>query len=307
MSGMASTTDYFFSSTIPFQELFKGKGHIWDVLDDLPQFLESYNDTLIHPSATIHPSASIRNCIIGKNSKIYEGVTLRDSVIGENCVIGHCSEIARSIILNNVSIPRFDYVGSSLIGNNVRLGGMVSLASRRYDSNSVSIFVGTDEINTNKAKLGSVIGDNTIVGYGTHINPGVLIGPNCLISALCDIRVFIPRFSRVILKQQISVISANDEIKSGPREIITNKDSFSLDSFLSNIIESNNYNKYGGNIVDETELKKDLGMDSLDFETLTVQIEQMLGIQIHPFERTMQNFKTIASLKALINSKLNRM
>lgn len=204
---------FYFAISEPYFPLFDGTTFVWDALSRLPSFLEAIpgkrensENSLIDATAFVHPSAIIKNSYIGPLAKIHEGVVVRDSVIGRQTVIGHSSEIARSIVLDRVSVPRFDYIGASIIGNAVRLGGMIACASRRFDSENVTIRIKGEIYQTAFKKLGSVIGDNSVLGFGVHCNPGTLIGPDTLIMPHVEVQGFIPPNSLVVVHQRMRIL-----------------------------------------------------------------------------------------------------
>lgn len=113
------------------------------------------------------------NCIIGPNCFI-RGFTS----IGNNSKIGNAVEVKNSIIGDNVSIGHLSYVGDSVIGNNVNLGAGTITANLRHDNSNVFSIVKEKLINTNRRKLGAIIGDNVHTGIHTSIYPGRKIWPN---------------------------------------------------------------------------------------------------------------------------------
>jgi NDP-sugar pyrophosphorylase family protein len=153
-----------------------------------------------------HESAYIHNCLFGKNVEIYEGCSIRDSIIFDNSTIGHCSEIARSIILKGCMIPRFNYVGGSLIGERTRLGGCVSLATRRHDNKNIEIIIGNIAYNTYNNKFGSIVGSDVLIGFASHLNPGCCVGKNTIVSPYSDLRISIPSNSIVQITQKVKII-----------------------------------------------------------------------------------------------------
>jgi UDP-N-acetylglucosamine diphosphorylase / glucose-1-phosphate thymidylyltransferase / UDP-N-acetylgalactosamine diphosphorylase / glucosamine-1-phosphate N-acetyltransferase / galactosamine-1-phosphate N-acetyltransferase len=203
----------YFTISDSYAQLFYRTKHVWDALRRLPSFLETNKGkglnseaSFIDNSAYVHPTATIKNSYIGAGARIYEGVVIRDSIIGSETVIGHSSEIARSIVLEYVSIPRFDYIGASIIGNSVRFGGMIACASRRFDSQEITIRVRGRSYQTEFKKLGSVIGDNSMLGFGVHCNPGTLIGPDTLIMPHVEVQGFVPANSLVIVHQRQKIL-----------------------------------------------------------------------------------------------------
>lgn len=160
---------------------------------------------IISEDAWVHFSSIVVNSYLGPGVKVYEGCTVRDSIICSNTVIGHCSEVTRSIILENCSVPRFNYVGGSLLGENIRLGGCVSLATRRHDDQEVTLRIKDYLWKTRLIKFGSIIGSNVRIGFATHINPGTVIGMGCLIGPMIDLKKYIPPMSFVSLRQSIRI------------------------------------------------------------------------------------------------------
>jgi bifunctional UDP-N-acetylglucosamine pyrophosphorylase/glucosamine-1-phosphate N-acetyltransferase len=159
---------------------------------------------LICSSAYVHPTAQVKNSIIGPNASIYEYVTVRDSLIEANSVVGHCGEVARSIIGKDVSLPRFNYIGGSIIGRSVRVGGCVSTATRRFDDADVMLRYKEDQLPTHQRKFGALIGDGTIIGFASHLNPGVVIGRRCLIGPYTDLRRDVPDDYIIVSDQKLS-------------------------------------------------------------------------------------------------------
>lgn len=190
----------------------------WKILINLNQYMEQLAEkyknnsdyikidgNIIHKSAIVDKTAKVTNCFVGAKVYIYEGVSVRNSVIFDYSVIGHASEVARSVILKHCSIPRFDYVGGSFLGESVRLGGCVSFATRRHDDKDVCISYGNLIIKTDQNKFGSLIGDNTKIGYGVHLNPGTVVGNDCLIMPYVDLSGSIGEKSIVYNKTQVAI------------------------------------------------------------------------------------------------------
>lgn len=197
-------------------ELFGGADAL-KAMENLKTFLLSYkvdkNGNFIHRSAKIHNSAIVKNSFVGPKTTIHEYVTVRESLLWEGIQVGHCSEVVRSIVLSQCSIPRFNYIGSSIIGNNVRFGGMCAFATRRFDDDDVFISSDLGKISTNKKKFGSIIGDNTIIGFASHGNPGTVIGKNCVVMPHVELKGIIPNNSIVSIHQEI-IISKKRNVTS---------------------------------------------------------------------------------------------
>lgn len=119
---------------------------------------------------------------IGRGTVVGNNVLIRKSLIGENCVIGNGSEIVRSHIGSNCWFHT-NYVGDSVVANNVSMGSGTVLANFRLDEESIKSKVAEDLIDTGKAKLGAIIGENVRIGVNASIMPGIKIGKGSFVGA----------------------------------------------------------------------------------------------------------------------------
>ena len=117
--------------------------------------------------------------IIGKNCKIGPNCYIRPfTSIGDNCHIGNACEIKNSIILQNTNIPHHNYVGDSVIGENCNLGSGCKVANLRLDKKNIKVVLNGKKIQTNRRKIGVIMGDNVQTGINSVINVGSIIGNN---------------------------------------------------------------------------------------------------------------------------------
>lgn len=122
--------------------------------------------------------------VIKKNTVIGTGSMVRESIVGENCVAGYHTEITRSYIGNNCWFHS-NYIGDSILGNKVNMGAGSILANLRLDEKSVSSMVKNKKVDTNRNKLGAIIGQGVQIGINASIMPGVKIGKNSVIGPNC--------------------------------------------------------------------------------------------------------------------------
>jgi len=117
----------------------------------------------------------IKNCKIGKNTKIWNFVNLYGCEIGENCMIGSFVEIQNGVkIGNNVRIQSHTFVCEGVaIGNNVFVGHGVMFTNVKKPSMKTY---------PNKPVLKTKIEDGVIIGSNATILP-VKIGKNAIIGA----------------------------------------------------------------------------------------------------------------------------
>jgi UDP-N-acetylglucosamine diphosphorylase/glucosamine-1-phosphate N-acetyltransferase len=123
-------------------------------------------------SYIVGPVTIGQNCDIGPNCYIRPS-----TAIGDNCHIGASVELKNSIVMSGTKIPHLNYVGDSVIGENCNLGAGTKIANLKLDKKNIVI----NSVNTQRRKLGAIIGDNVEVGINTSINVGTLIGNNTFI------------------------------------------------------------------------------------------------------------------------------
>jgi len=108
---------------------------------------------------------------IGKNCVIGPGAYLRpNTTIGNNCRIR--AEVVDSIIMDNTTAKHFSYLGYSVIGENVNIAAGTITADYRHDGQTHMTVVKGEKVDTERKKLGAMIGDNVHTGINTIIYPG---------------------------------------------------------------------------------------------------------------------------------------
>jgi len=120
--------------------------------------------------------------IIGKNCTIGPNCYIRPfTAIGDGCHIGAATEIKNTIVMNNSNVPHHNYVGDSIIGSGCNLGSGTKVANLRLDKKKVIVYHYGKRINTDRRKLGVIMGDNVQTGVNAVINVGSIIGNNVFI------------------------------------------------------------------------------------------------------------------------------
>ena len=139
-----------------------------------PVFIDE--NTIVREGSYITGPVRIgKNCTIGPNSFIR-----KNTVIGDKCHIGMC-EVKNSIIYDNSNIPHFNYIGDSIIDENCNLGAGTMVANLRFDDRSIPMEIKNKKIDSQRRKMGCIMGDNTKTGINVTIYPGRIIGSSCFI------------------------------------------------------------------------------------------------------------------------------
>jgi len=116
--------------------------------------------------------------IIGQNCDIGPNCFIRPSTaIGDNCHIGASVELKNSIVMSSTKIPHLNYVGDSVIGEKCNLGAGTKIANLKLNKKNILV----NSIDTQRRKLGAIIGDNVETGINASINVGTLIGNDTFI------------------------------------------------------------------------------------------------------------------------------
>jgi bifunctional UDP-N-acetylglucosamine pyrophosphorylase/glucosamine-1-phosphate N-acetyltransferase len=171
-------------------------------LDEILAGLEVIGDgTRIHPSAVIEGPV-----YIGRNVDVRPGAYVRGgSWIGDDCVVGTNTEIKRGILLPGAKASHLNYVGDSILGANVNLAAGTILSNFRHDAASIRI----DGVNTQRNKLGAILGDGVLTGCNSVLHPGCVVGKNTQIYPGVQLRPGIyPAASIVKLRQEIEIVQA---------------------------------------------------------------------------------------------------
>ena len=188
------------------KDLFKETNYPWEVLPYIKDYiitlgnnLDKDNYTEIEDHIWVGSNVEIDKlstiiapCIIDDNTIIRPGTYIRgNAIIGKNCVIGNSTEIKNAIIFDNCQLPHYNYVGDSILGYHVHLGAGVILSNLKIN-------------NREKTKIGSIIGDDAMIGCNSVLYPGTIVGKNTNIYPLVRVRGLIA--SNSIMKDENLVI-----------------------------------------------------------------------------------------------------
>jgi len=210
----------------------------WHVLDVTKILLQEIKNNKIDPSAVIDKTAKIIGpviidsgvkifenakivgpCYIGKNVIVGNNAIIRESNIESDCVLGFSTDVARSYIGKNCWFHS-NYIGDSVLDENIGMGAGANLANFRLDEEEIHSKVKGIKINSNKIKLGSIIGKNVRVGINASIMPGVKIGKDTFIGGGIVIEKDVPDIkfcfgeTKIIFKQNLKKVLLNrDQFK----------------------------------------------------------------------------------------------
>lgn len=169
-------------------------GRTWDLLDANEKILMSEPGSIlgeVEAGAVLAGKISVGNgtrirsgsyiegpAVIGENCDIGPNCFIRPcTCIGDNVRIGNAVEIKNSTIMENTNVAHLSYVGDSVIGSNCNLGAGTIVANLRHDGNSIRSYMRGEKVNSERRKLGVVMGDGVKTGINTSIYPGTVVEP----------------------------------------------------------------------------------------------------------------------------------
>ena len=131
----------------------------------------------------MEPGALIKGpAVIGNSTEVRQGAYMRGNcLVGNNCVVGHATEIKNSILLDGAKAGHFAYVGDSILGNAANLGAGTKLANLKMVPGSIVIRFDGKQYDTQRRKLGAILGDHTETGCNSVTSPGTLMGPSSIV------------------------------------------------------------------------------------------------------------------------------
>ncbi len=164
-------------------------------------------DVWIAKSAKVAPSASITGpCIIGEETEVRHCAFIRgNALVGDGAVVGNSTELKNVILFDGVQVPHYNYVGDSILGYRAHMGAGSITSNVKGDKSLVVIKNGEERLETNRKKVGAVLGDFAEIGCGCVLNPGTVIGAHTQVYPLISVRGVLPSHS--ICKDKDTVVS----------------------------------------------------------------------------------------------------
>lgn len=196
----------------------------WEALGEIGAFIvtlgsqlsgEDYEkrgeDVWIAKSAVVAPTAYIQGpCIIGKNTEVRHCAFIRgNALVGNDCVVGNSTELKNVILFNCVQVPHYNYVGDSILGYKSHMGAGSITSNVKADKLPVVIKGEGICMETNRKKVGAMLGDYAEIGCNSVLNPGTVIGRHTNVYPTTMVRGAIPPYS--ILKNTGECISKKDQ------------------------------------------------------------------------------------------------
>ncbi len=180
----------------------------WDLIDMNALALENIVNSksgIIEHGAIIRPPVEIgADTIIRSNSYIMGPV-----VIGSGCEIGPNTCILPSTSIgNNVKIDPFTDIKQSIVMDDCQIGSSSTIYNSviSFGSTIGTHFIAESTKQDPKIKklhydiknIGSIVGEDSMIGHSVVCTPGIIIGANCKISSLNKLTENIPDYTNVV-------------------------------------------------------------------------------------------------------------
>jgi len=202
--------EYLADFTYPWEALGGISDLILSLGASLPEdYVQISPNVWVHKTAQVAPTAYIAGpCIIGANTEVRHCAFIRGSaLVGDGCVVGNSTELKNVILFDGVQVPHYNYVGDSILGYKAHMGAGSLTSNVRGDKKLVVIH-SSENIPTNRKKVGAMIGDFGEIGCNSVLNPGVIIGRNAQVYPTSCVRGVVPENSiyknngRIAMKQE---------------------------------------------------------------------------------------------------------
>jgi UDP-N-acetylglucosamine diphosphorylase/glucosamine-1-phosphate N-acetyltransferase len=195
-------------------------GRPWNVLEANERILKlCQNDVQgtvekgaeITPPVIIREGARVRSgavligpVIVGERSEIGPYCRIRPfTTIGTDVKIGPNCDIKNSVLMDGCKVPHLSYVGDSVIGEKCNLGAGTNVANLRFDDATVETPIRGKMVDSERRKLGVILGDDVRTGVNSSLMPGVKVGSRTWIGAGVVLDGDVPSDTTVLLRQQL--------------------------------------------------------------------------------------------------------
>jgi len=146
------------------------------------------------------PAFIDEECDIGPNCYIRPCTS-----VGRKTRIGNACEVKNSIIMDNVHVGHLSYVGDSVLGEHCNLGAGTITANYRFDAGTIKMTVKEKVTDSDRRKLGAILGDHVKTGINALFMPGVKVGNGSWVGPNVMVQRDLPAKSTVLLKQDVTI------------------------------------------------------------------------------------------------------
>jgi UDP-N-acetylglucosamine diphosphorylase/glucosamine-1-phosphate N-acetyltransferase len=167
-------------------------GRPWDILAANEKLMQDIKPVIlgeVEPGATLKGKVSIGKgtvvrsgayivgpVVIGEGCDIGPNCYIRPATcLGDNVRVGNAVEVKNSTILDGTKIGHLSYLGDSVVGANCNFGAGTIASNLRHDKANIKSYIKGKRVDSNRRKLGVIMGDDVKTGIHTTIYPGTII------------------------------------------------------------------------------------------------------------------------------------
>ena len=164
----------------------------WDILEANKMVMGSWKNSIISSSAKIEKQVNIEGvvhisdnaviksgstilgpCFIGENTFIGNNTLIRQHTnIGPDSKVGYGTEIKNAVLFSKTETGRLSFIGDSVIGKNVRIGTNTLTLNYNTTEKKILVTVPDKKEEITFQKIGSFIGDHSVIGSSHTLPPG---------------------------------------------------------------------------------------------------------------------------------------
>ncbi len=150
-------------------------GRPWDVLNANMYMLEKMKKRIhIGKNSKILKDTQVRGPVFIGNNTIIEKCAIKSSYIGNNVIFEDSISVENSVIYDNTAISKNSKISNSVIGFGCKIGKNVVFKDTVKEK-TVFVKIKGEYVDSQRKKLGAIIGDNIEIKDGSILFPGTKI------------------------------------------------------------------------------------------------------------------------------------
>ena len=173
----------------------------WDILRANRMVMDTWHQAIvsdtaqlkgwIHINGPVHIEEGVKilsgtviegPCYLGEGSFVGNNVLIRPyTCIGPHSMIGYGVELKNCVLFSDARVGRLSFIGDSVVGEGVHFGSGTVTVNVNLDGTDVKAAIGGEDVETGMDKVGSFIGDDSLIGAGNTLLAGTVIHNSSII------------------------------------------------------------------------------------------------------------------------------
>jgi bifunctional UDP-N-acetylglucosamine pyrophosphorylase/glucosamine-1-phosphate N-acetyltransferase len=209
---------------VPYRGSWSALKYPWHVLDVMNYYLSKIQGKHVAESAFVSPTATlIGDVFIGERVKVFPGAAVvgpayigADTIVGNNalvrnsmilngCNVGYTTEVARSYVADHCDMHACRVL-DSVFASGVNFSAGCTTANLRIDRGHVPSMVKGKRVDSERDKLGAIIGQAAFLAVDVMTMPGVKIGERAQVGPGTHVHDDVRDGARVYVKQELVIV-----------------------------------------------------------------------------------------------------